>query len=91
MIFSLFRKVLGKREESIDLINNGEIRVDCLDKSGMTPLDQACFKGDEDLAAFLISKGANVDNRFHEQGYTCLMFAALAGRLGLCKFPKFPR
>jgi len=75
-----------------------EIRVNCLDKSGLNPLDmlvlpseyisfsnyrhcrfRACFKGDEKVAKLLIEKDADVNNRAHEQGYSCLMFAALAG------------
>lgn len=45
----------------------------------MNFLDQACFKGNERLAEFLIKSGIIVDNRSHDQGYTSLMFAALAG------------
>lgn len=63
--------------------SSGTVRVNCLDKSGMNLLDQACFKGNEPLADFLIARGANVNNTDHDQGYTCLMFAALAG---LCEF-----
>lgn len=69
--------------EKIDTIRaltkSGEIRINCLDKDGMTPLDQACFKGNQELVEFFIENGADVDNRAHQQGYTALMFAALAG------------
>lgn len=62
-----------------ELVSSGTVRVNCLDKNGMNPLDQACFKGNEDLVRLLIENGADADNRAHEHGYTCLMFAALAG------------
>ena len=64
----------------VELVNSGKVRINCLDKSNMNPLDQACFRGDENIAKFLIDHGADVDNRKHTEGYTCLMFAALAGR-----------
>lgn len=57
----------------------GNVRVNCLDASGLNLLDQACFKGNEELVDYLLWAGANVDNRAHDAGYTCLMFAALAG------------
>lgn len=70
---------IGKDEEVIELIKNGNVRINCLEKNGMNLLDQACFKGNERLTELLIESGINIDNRAHEQGYTCLMFAALAG------------
>lgn len=70
-----------KINEAKELIKTGDVRINCIDKSGMNPLDQACFRGEDELVRFLIENGANVDNRAHEQGYTCLMFAALAGKL----------
>jgi ankyrin repeat protein len=57
------------------------LRINCLDHNGMSPLDQASFKGNQDLVEMLLARGANADNRAHDQGYTALMFAALAGSL----------
>uniref|UniRef100_A0A914YD02 Ankyrin repeat and MYND domain-containing protein 2 n=1 Tax=Panagrolaimus superbus TaxID=310955 RepID=A0A914YD02_9BILA len=74
-----------KVNDAKELIKNGDIRINCIDKTGMNPLDQACFRGEEELVRFLIENGANVDNRAHEQGYTCLMFAALAGNPPICQ------
>lgn len=51
-----------------------------------SPLDQACFKGNERLVDFLITNEANVDNRAHKHGYTALMFAAIAGILKIFRF-----
>lgn len=45
--------------KAIALVNGDAIRIDCLDKDGMTPLDQACFKGNEVLVEFFLKKGAN--------------------------------
>lgn len=77
--FNKKKEFIDKTEEVIDLIKSGKVRINCLDKSGMNFLDQACFKGNEYLAEFLINSGIDVDNRSHVEGYTSLMFAALAG------------
>jgi ankyrin repeat protein len=62
-----------------ELLKKGNVRINCLDKNGMTPLSQACFKGNEHLVEMLLAAGADADNRAHDDGYTALMFAALAG------------
>ncbi|KAE9549606.1 hypothetical protein FO519_007180 [Halicephalobus sp. NKZ332] len=69
----------------VELVDSGKVRINCLDKSNMNPLDQACFRGDEDIVKFLIEHGADVDNRKHPESYTCLMFAALAGKAKICQ------
>jgi len=56
-----------------------KIRPNCLEKNGMSPLVQACFKGNEEMVKMLLEIGADADIRYHDQGYTPLMFAALAG------------
>ncbi|KAI1709391.1 ankyrin repeats (3 copies) domain-containing protein [Ditylenchus destructor] len=74
-----------KFADAIGMIKSGNVRINCLDKQGMNYLDQACFKGNEELIEFLIENGCNVDNRAHDQGYTSLMFAALAGKPQICQ------
>ncbi|CAK5020598.1 unnamed protein product [Meloidogyne enterolobii] len=39
----------------------------------MSPLVQACFKGNEEIVKMLLEIGANADIRYHDQGYTPLM------------------
>uniref|UniRef100_A0AC34QQV4 Protein arginine N-methyltransferase n=1 Tax=Panagrolaimus sp. JU765 TaxID=591449 RepID=A0AC34QQV4_9BILA len=74
----LFEAIDQKDYETVaELVEN--VNINCIDKSGMNPIDQACFRGDADIVRFLIENGGDVDNRKHPQGYTCLMFAALAG------------
>ncbi|VDP93397.1 unnamed protein product [Echinostoma caproni] len=51
----------------------------------MTPLDQACFKGNREVVEYLLKNGADVNSRHHKQGYTSLMFAALAGHMEVTK------
>ncbi|GMT19275.1 hypothetical protein PFISCL1PPCAC_10572 [Pristionchus fissidentatus] len=75
----------GKTNAAKELIESGEVSVDCEDKEGMTPLSSASYKGCEELAKLLISKGANVNTKGHKHGYTPLMFAALAGKPDLCR------
>jgi hypothetical protein len=74
-----------KTDDAVRLVNSGKVRVNCLDAHGMSPLDQAAFKGNTELALYLINQKADADNRAHEHGYTCLMFAALAGKPRLCQ------
>ncbi|KAF7638008.1 hypothetical protein Mgra_00002461 [Meloidogyne graminicola] len=62
-----------------------KIRPNCLEKNGMSPLVQACFKGNEEMVKMLLEIGADADIRYHDQGYTPLMFAALAGKPKICQ------
>ncbi|CAD5229149.1 unnamed protein product [Bursaphelenchus okinawaensis] len=80
-----FLMVIEERyDEIIRLIDDGRVRVNCLDKSGMNLLDQGSHKGDVNFVQKLIDRGANVDNRAQNDGFTCLMFAALRGNPDLC-------
>uniref|UniRef100_A0AC34QQN8 Protein arginine N-methyltransferase n=1 Tax=Panagrolaimus sp. JU765 TaxID=591449 RepID=A0AC34QQN8_9BILA len=80
----LFEAIDQKDYETVaELVEN--VNINCIDKSGMNPIDQACFRGDADIVRFLIENGGDVDNRKHPQGYTCLMFAALAGKPNICQ------
>ncbi|KAL3123593.1 hypothetical protein niasHT_005138 [Heterodera trifolii] len=74
-----------KIEEAEELVRSGKVRVNSLDNSGMNALDHACFKGKEALVEFLLENGSDSDNRAHSDGYTSLMFAALAGNGRICQ------
>ncbi|OQV17960.1 Ankyrin repeat and MYND domain-containing protein 2 [Hypsibius exemplaris] len=75
----------GKIDEIRVLLKNKKLKVDCLDDSGTTPLEHACYKGNLELVELLLAAGANVNNNMQTQGYTPLMFAALAGKLDVVK------
>ncbi|PIK57391.1 putative ankyrin repeat and MYND domain-containing protein 2 [Apostichopus japonicus] len=62
-----------------ELLSKDDVNVNCLDDHGMTPLQNAAFKGNKDVCELLISHGADVNTNEHENGYTTLMFAALSG------------
>lgn len=63
----------------MELLKMNEVRVDPLDKNGMTPLQSACFRGDINLVRHLIDMGADVNANWHDSRYSALMFAALNG------------
>uniref|UniRef100_A0A183SJJ7 MYND-type domain-containing protein n=1 Tax=Schistocephalus solidus TaxID=70667 RepID=A0A183SJJ7_SCHSO len=52
----------------------------------LTALQQACFRGNVEIARILVNHGADVNWSKHKQGYTALMFAAIAGNLHLVSF-----
>ncbi|XP_033949705.1 ankyrin repeat and MYND domain-containing protein 2-like [Pseudochaenichthys georgianus] len=79
------RKILqviaaGDVQEAAQLLVSEEVRVNCLDEYGMTPLMHAAYKGKADMCRLLLQHGANVNCNQHEYGYTALMFAGLSGR-----------
>uniref|UniRef100_A0A3Q3BDF3 Ankyrin repeat and MYND domain containing 2a n=1 Tax=Kryptolebias marmoratus TaxID=37003 RepID=A0A3Q3BDF3_KRYMA len=57
-----------------------DVRVNCLDEYGMTPLMHAAYKGKADMCKLLLRHGADVNCNEHEHGYTALMFAGLSGK-----------
>nr|KAF6417827.1 ankyrin repeat and MYND domain containing 2 [Rousettus aegyptiacus] len=74
-------EVIGKGtvQETRTLLASKNVRVNCLDESGMTPLMHAAYKGKLDMCKLLLRHGADVNCHQHEHGYTALMFAALSG------------
>uniref|UniRef100_G1PR55 Ankyrin repeat and MYND domain-containing protein 2 n=1 Tax=Myotis lucifugus TaxID=59463 RepID=G1PR55_MYOLU len=74
-------EVIGKGtvQEAGTLLANKNVRVNCLDENGMTPLMHAAYKGKLDMCKLLLRHGADVNCHQHEHGYTALMFAALSG------------
>ncbi|AWP04949.1 putative ankyrin repeat and MYND domain-containing protein 2-like [Scophthalmus maximus] len=79
------RKILqviaaGDVQEATQLLASKEVRVNCLDEYGMTPLMHAAYKGKADMCRLLLQHGADVNCNQHEYGYTALMFAGLSGK-----------
>uniref|UniRef100_A0AC11ELB1 Ankyrin repeat and MYND domain containing 2 n=1 Tax=Ovis aries TaxID=9940 RepID=A0AC11ELB1_SHEEP len=74
-------EVIGKGtiQEAVTLLGSKNVRVNCLDENGMTPLMHAAYKGKLDMCKLLLRHGADVNCHQHEHGYTALMFAALSG------------
>ncbi|KAM6903511.1 ankyrin repeat and MYND domain-containing protein 2-like [Lycodopsis pacificus] len=79
------RKILqvisaGDEQEASQLLASKDVRVNCLDEYGMTPLMHAAYKGQADMCHLLLQYGADVNCNQHEYGYTALMFAGLSGK-----------
>ncbi|KAK7092424.1 ankyrin repeat and MYND domain-containing protein 2-like [Littorina saxatilis] len=71
----------GSTAEIAALLKEPGVRVDCLDKTGMTPLQHAAFKGRADVCRLLLDNGADVNSNYHENDYSTLHFAALSGKV----------
>lgn len=69
----------GELEETARLLGSKNVRVNCLDEHGMTPLMHAAYKGKVEVCKLLVRHGADVNCNEHEHGYTALMFAGLSG------------
>ncbi|KAE8596394.1 hypothetical protein XENTR_v10016083 [Xenopus tropicalis] len=69
----------GNIQETRRLLGSKDVRVNCLDEHGMTPLMHAAYKGKVDMCKLLLQHGADVNCNEHEHGYTALMFAGLSG------------
>uniref|UniRef100_A0A8C5WB20 Ankyrin repeat and MYND domain-containing protein 2 n=1 Tax=Leptobrachium leishanense TaxID=445787 RepID=A0A8C5WB20_9ANUR len=70
----------GTVEEAGQLLGSKDVRVNCLDEHGMTPLMHAAYKAKADMCKLLLKHGAEVNCNEHEHGYTALMFAGLSGK-----------
>ncbi|XP_071239806.1 ankyrin repeat and MYND domain-containing protein 2-like [Salvelinus alpinus] len=70
----------GNVQEASRLLGCKDVRVNCLDENGMTPLMHAAYKGKADMCKLLLQHGADVNCNEHEHGYTALMFAGLSGK-----------
>nr|VZI17089.1 unnamed protein product [Spirometra erinaceieuropaei] len=70
----------------VEVILSNKMNIDECDEEGLTALQQACFRGNVELARILVNHGADVNWSKHKQGYTALMFAAISGNLNLVSF-----
>ncbi|XP_068188421.1 ankyrin repeat and MYND domain-containing protein 2-like [Antennarius striatus] len=70
----------GDEDKAAQLLASEEVRVNCLDEYGMTPLMHAAYKGKAAMCRLLLQHGADVNWHQHEYGYTALMFAGLSGK-----------
>ncbi|XP_028317227.1 ankyrin repeat and MYND domain-containing protein 2-like isoform X1 [Gouania willdenowi] len=70
----------GDVHQVSQLLSDENVRINCLDENGMTPLMHAAYKGKADMCALLLQNGADVNCNQHEHGYTALMFAGLSGQ-----------
>ncbi|XP_025206493.1 ankyrin repeat and MYND domain-containing protein 2 isoform X1 [Melanaphis sacchari] len=60
------------------------LSTDILDEHGMTPLQHAAYKGNEQIVRWLLNRGADVNSGKHKYRYTALHFAALSGNPVVC-------
>ncbi|KAK6013456.1 ankyrin repeat protein, partial [Ostertagia ostertagi] len=58
-------------EKAAELIQSG-VDVNSHDEGGMSVLAAAAYRGSSDLVQLCIDKGANVNDKEHNQGYTPL-------------------
>ena len=76
-IFDLLKE--NKLEEAFEYVRSGQLTlVDCVDEHGTTPLQYAAFRGLVDMCRVLMERGADVNAKTHDQGYSALMFAAIS-------------
>jgi len=60
------------------------LSLEIADSHGMTPLMHASWKGNPEIAKYLIKQGADPNGGNHEHDYKCLHFAGLAGKQEIC-------
>jgi hypothetical protein len=76
-IFELLKE--KKTTDVIQYIKEGNLtEIDCVDEHGTTPLQYAAFRGFLDVCELLINRGADVNAKTHDQGYSALMFASIS-------------
>ena len=60
------------------------VSLELEDGTGMTPLMHASWKGQQEVAKYLLKQGADANGGNHEHHYTSLHFAGLAGKPNIC-------
>ncbi|TRY96736.1 hypothetical protein DNTS_009603 [Danionella cerebrum] len=58
----------GNVQEASRLLGSKDVKVNCLDEYGMTPLMHAAYKGKADMCKLLLQHGADVNCNEHEHG-----------------------
>eukprot|EP01135_Chromosphaera_perkinsii_P005662 Nk52_evm33s356 gene=Nk52_evmTU33s356 len=71
----------GDVDKVIDLIQNKGMPVDMGDSTDMTALMHAAYKNRTACVQKLLEMGADVNYNLQKDGYSCLMFAAMAGAI----------
>ena len=66
-------------EEVKQILNESDVRINCMDENGMTGLEHSAYKGNYEMTKYLLERGAEPNHNKHIHGYTALMFAALGG------------
>lgn len=62
--------VANSLEQVVSAAASGTVNVNCVDEHGMSPLQHACYKGNAEIANFLLDRGADVNQNEHEHRYT---------------------
>ncbi|KAL5469366.1 hypothetical protein EMCRGX_G030616 [Ephydatia muelleri] len=73
------------RSELSALLAKPQVRVDAIDRDGMSALMHAAFKGNVEACEMLIARGADVNCNLQTDCYTALMFATVAGHVDVVK------
>jgi ankyrin repeat and MYND domain-containing protein 2 len=68
-------------EEVKILLKDEDVKINSVNKDGLSFISQAAFKGNFEICKLLIESGANINESEHAHGYTALMFAAIGGHL----------
>ena len=71
--------------ESLEVIVDHGIDIDCRSQTGYSPLMKACANGHTHVAEYLIHSGADRDIVTIPGGLTALMIAANKGNVALCR------
>ena len=75
----------GSLEDLKTLLQDDNVGINGTDEDGLTALMRTCKKGHDDIAQFLLSNGANIEERQSHVKRTALMFACEHGHLSTAK------
>lgn len=75
---------VGRLDRVRELVNANAVGINGTSHDGWTPLHLACFFGQKEIAAYLLSKGAAVDARSRNAEHNTPLHAAAAGGQRTC-------